>query len=164
MGATPRSHAPTRESPPPPLSAAASEASAIDAPHTGSGVWQESLPGCACPLEPAERNAHAQTTPINPKARVRTAVGGGRKARPHRNRKCSRVPAGFTSATRGSLLIRGSESVWGVGAAAHTDRLCFFPFTKVSILITAAQAVMCTPLIPALRRASQVNLLSSRPV
>lgn len=103
MGATPRSHAPTPESPPPPLSATASAASAIDAPHTGSGVWQESLPGRACPLEPTERNAHAQTAPINAKARVRTAVVGGGKAA--QEPEMLQGPGGFTSATRGSLLI-----------------------------------------------------------
>lgn len=99
MGATPRSHAPTRESPPPPLSAAASAASAIDAPHTGSAVWQESLPGSACPLEPTERNAHAQTAPINAKARVRTAGGGGGEAA--QEPEVLQGPGGFTSALVG---------------------------------------------------------------
>jgi hypothetical protein len=51
MGATPRSDALTPEAPSPPLSASASAAapSAIEGPYTGSEVWQEDLPGRACP-------------------------------------------------------------------------------------------------------------------
>lgn len=79
----------------------------------------------------AYRKAHAQTTPIIlRRACARpSGCGGG----PLRNRKCSRVPAGFMSVPRGSLLPLRSEFVLGEGDAAHTDRLClFFSFANVS--------------------------------
>lgn len=102
-------------------------------------LWSVAVKSSGSPVSSGDyRKAHAQTTPlILRRACARpSGCGGG----PLRNRKCSRVPAGFpagfTSVPRGSLLPRRSEFMLREGDAAHTDRLClFFSFTNVSNIL-----------------------------